>query len=65
MKKKTNRRKKTVVQTNEQIALTCTSAVQAYRISDAVGREYLKLHMDEAIELGLVKEIPKEKKDVF
>lgn len=61
MKKKTNRRKK-VVQMPEQIALTCTSALQAYKISSEVHKEYLKIHLDEAIKLGIVNEIPKDEK---
>ena len=60
MKKKTNRRKN-VRQTPYQIALTCTSAVHAYKISPEVHREYLKIHMDEAIRLGIVEEVKKEK----
>ena len=61
MKKKTKRRK-VVAQTDEQIALTCTSAVQAYKISPNVHREYLKIHLEEAVKLGIVREVKKDEK---
>ncbi len=62
MKKKSKRRK-VFAQTDEQIALTCTSAVQAYKISPNVHREYLKLYLDEAVKLGIVKEVSRDGND--
>ncbi len=62
MKKKTNRRRQ-VKQTPEQLAMTCTTAKQAHRISPEVFQEYMKLHLDQAVAEGVVREVKKEKKD--
>ncbi len=62
MKKKTNRRRQ-VKQTTKQLAMTCTTAKQAFTISQEVHREYLKLHLDQAIEEGVVREVKKEEKE--
>jgi len=51
-------RRKKIIRTPEQIALTCKSTKEAYKYGEEVGREFLKLHLDEAVEAGIV-----EKKD--
>ncbi len=47
-------RRKKIARTPEQIALTCKSTKEAYKYGEDVGREFLKLYLDEAVEAGIV-----------
>ena len=56
------RRRKTIERTPEQIALTCTTGREAFKYGENVHRAYLTLHLDKAIEVGIVKKV--DKKDI-